>query len=79
MTAGFINKQNKGVFRILKIVRLAVIVGVVKSSNKKNLKNAEKVRFYKGLTQFQNLKDCQDQLRKIGQKITKNLQLSRFV
>ena len=61
------------------IVRLAVIVGVVKASNKKHLKNAEKVRFYKGLTHFQNLKDCQDQLRKIGRKSTKNLQLPRFV
>ena len=50
-----------------------------KDSNKKHLKNAEKVRFYKGLTHFQTLKDCQDQLRKIGQKITKNLQLPRFV
>ena len=49
-----------------------------KDSNKKNLKNVEKVRFYKGLTHFQNCKDCQDQLRKIGQKITKNLQLPRF-
>ena len=55
-------------FRTLKIVRLAVIVGGVKASNKKDLKNAEKVRFYKGLTHFQNLKYCQDQLRKIGQK-----------
>ena len=61
------------------IVRLAVIVGVVKASNKKGLKKAEKVRFYKGLTHFQNSNDCQDQLRKIGQKITKNLQLPRFV
>ena len=71
--------KNKGGFRTLKIVRLAVIVGVVKASNKKNLKNAEKVRFYKGLTHFQKDKDCQDQLRKIGRKITKNLQLPRFV
>jgi hypothetical protein len=54
-------------------------MGVVRASNKKNLKNAEKVRFYKGLTHFQNTKDCQDQLRKIGQKITKNLQLPHFV
>ena len=60
------------------MVRLAVIVGVVKASNKKDLKNAEKVRYYKGLTHFQNTKDCQDQLRKIGRKITKNLQLPRF-
>jgi hypothetical protein len=43
-----------------------VIVGVVKASDKKHLKNAEKVRFYKGLTLFQNGKDCQDLLRKIG-------------
>ena len=50
-----------------------------KDGNKKHLKNAEKVRFYKGLTCFQNLKDCQDQLRKIEQKITKNLQLPHFV
>ena len=50
-----------------------------KDSNKIAYKNAEKVRFYKGLTHFQNAKDCQDQLRKIGQKSTKNLQLSRFV
>ena len=71
--------KNKGGFRTLKIVRLAVIVGVVKASNKKHLKNAEKVRFYKGLTHFQNTKDYQDQLRKIRQKITKNLQLPRFV
>jgi len=54
-------------------------VGVVKTSNKKHLKNAEKVRFYKRFTHFQNNKDCQDQLRKIGRKITKNLQLPRFV
>ena len=40
--------------------------GWSKDSNKKNLKNAEKVRFYKGLTHFQNAEDCQDQLRKIG-------------
>ena len=46
--------------------------------NKKHLKNAEKVRFYKGLTQFQNTKDCQDQLRKIGQKSHKKLQLLCF-
>ena len=71
--------KNKSVFRALKIVRLEVMVDVVKDSNKKNLKNAKKVRFYKGLTQFQNRKDCQDQLRKIEQKITKNLQLPRFV
>ena len=32
------------------------------------MKKAEKVRFYKGLTLFQNNKDCQDQPRKIGQK-----------
>ena len=70
--------KNKGVFRALIIVRFAVIVSVVKDSNKKNLKNAEKVRFYKGLTLFQNSKDCQDQLRKIGRKTTKNLQLPRF-
>ena len=50
-----------------------------KDSNKKHLKNAEKVRFYKGFTHFQNAEDCQDQLRKIGQKITKNLQLPHFV
>ena len=56
-----------------------MVVGVVKASNKKHLKNAEKVRFYKGLTHFQNAKDCQDQLRKIGRKSTKNLQLPRFV
>ena len=56
-----------------------MIVGVVKASNKKHSKNAEKVRFYKGLTHFQNAEDCQDQLRKIEQKITKNLQLPRFV
>ena len=49
-------------------MRLAVISRVVKAINKKNLKNAEKVRFYKGLTHFQNAKDCQDQLRKIGRK-----------
>ena len=61
------------------IVRLAVISRVVKASNKKNLKKAEKVRFYKGLTHLQNNKDCQDQLRKIGRKIIKNLQLPRFV
>ena len=61
------------------IVRLAVIVGVVKASNKIACKNAEKVRFYKGLTHFQKDKDCQDQLRKIGRKIAKNLQLPRFV
>ena len=60
----FLEKEQS--FRTLKIVRLAVIVGVVKASNKRNLKNAEKVRFYKGFTHFQNLKDCQDQLRKIG-------------
>ena len=60
-------------------MRLAVIVGVVKARNKKDLKNAEKVRFYKGLTHIQNVKDCQDQLRKIRRKITKNLQLPRFV
>ena len=29
-----------------------------KDSDKKDLKNAEKVRFYKGLTHFQNAKDC---------------------
>lgn len=34
------------------VVRLAVISRVVKASNKKNLKKAEKVRFYKGLTHF---------------------------
>ena len=56
-----------------------MIVGVVKASNKKHLKNAEKVRFYKGLTHFQNNNDCQDQLRKIGRKIAKNLQLPHFV
>ena len=56
-----------------------MIVGGVKDSDKKHLKNAEKVRFYKGLTLFQKDKDCQDQLRKIGQKITKNLQLPRLV
>ena len=44
--------KNKGSFRTLKIVRLAVIVGVVKASNKIAYKNAEKVRFYKGLTHF---------------------------
>ena len=55
-----------------------MIVGVVKASNKIAWKNAEKVRFYKGLKLFQNGKDCQDQLRKIGRKITKNLQLPRF-
>ena len=49
-----------------------------KDSNKIAYKNAEKVRFYKGLTHFQKDKDCQDQLRKIRQKITKNLQLPRF-
>ena len=54
-------------------------MGVVKASNKIAWENAEKVRFYKGLTHFQNSKDCQDQLRKIGQKITKNLQLPHFV
>ena len=48
-----------------------MIVGVVKASNKKNMKNAEKVRFYKGLTHFQNLKDCQDQLQKVGEKSPK--------
>ena len=42
------------------MVRLAVIGGVVKDSNKKNVKNAKKVRFYKELTHFQNTKDCQD-------------------
>ena len=52
--------KNKGGFRTLKIVRLAVISRVVKTSNKKNMKNAKKVRFYKGLTHFQNGKDCQD-------------------
>ena len=36
-----------------------------KDSNKIAYKNAEKVRFYKGLTHFENGKDCQDQLRKI--------------
>ena len=50
-----------------------------KDSDKKDLKNAEKVRFYKGFTHFQNTKDCQDQLRKIGHKTTKNIQLPRFV
>ena len=48
------------------------------SSDKKHLKNAEKVRFYKGLTHFQKDKDCQDQLKKIGRKSAKNLQLPRF-
>ena len=43
-----------------------MIVGVGKASDKKSLKNAEKGRFYKGLTHFQNAEDCQDQLRKIG-------------
>ena len=71
--------KNKGGFRALKIVRLAVIVGVVKDSNKIACKNAEKVRFYKGLTHFQKPKDCQDQLRKIERKSTKNLQLPHFV
>jgi hypothetical protein len=54
-------------------------MGIVKASNKKDLKNAEKARFYKGLTLFENAKDCQDQLRKIERKTTKNLQLPRFV
>ena len=36
-----------------------------KDSNKIAYKNAEKVRFYKGLMHFQNSKDCQDQLQKI--------------
>ena len=38
----------------------------IQGSNKIVYQNAEKVRFYKGLTLFQNSKDCQDQLRKIG-------------
>ena len=41
--------ENEQSFRTLKIVRLAVIVGVVKASDKKHLKNAEKDVFYRAL------------------------------
>ena len=48
-----------------------MIVGVVKPSDKKHLKNAEKVRFYKGLTHFQKDKDVKTSYEKLGKKTQK--------